>query len=57
MKRLRVHSESGEEQIIGFRNCTARLMAKHVADVKFLKIFSSHNILEKVDDEIPPARG
>src|SRR5216684_6997059 len=45
MKRLRVHRQRREQQIIGFRNCAAGLMAEHIADAKFLKIFSRHNIL------------
>src|SRR5207245_494140 len=39
MERLRIHRQRREKQIIGFGHGAARLMAKDIANAKFLEVF------------------
>src|SRR5713226_9077544 len=47
MKRLRVHRERGEQQVVGLGDGTAGLMAEDIAHVKFFEVFACHNSLVK----------
>src|ERR1700737_4202968 len=47
MKRLRVHRERSEQQVVGLSHGTAGLMTEDIANAKFFEIFACHNYLVK----------